>query len=398
MTAASLADVVQLLERRYPPATAQAWDAVGLVTGDPSQPVARVLFAVDPLAAVVDEAAAWGADLVVTHHPLLLKPVHSIAATTFKGALLHRLVLDGIGLYTAHTNADAATGGVADALAEALGLLETAPLDAEPVEALDCHVVFVPVADAERMVDALSAAGAGAIGEYSRCAFTSTGEGTFTPSGDANPTIGSAGVASRVVEARIEMVAPRRVRAAVVAAMRAAHPYEEPAFDVLEMASWPGSTGIGRVGRLTEPTTLREFADVVAKALPATAQGIRFAGDPDGRVERVAVVGGSGDSLFDAVRRAAVDVYVTADLRHHPASELRERADHESGTPYLVDVAHFASEWPWLAHAARALEQDAAAAGTTVVTRVSTLSTDPWTGRVASPEQTAPDASTEGHP
>ena len=194
------------------------------------------------------------------------------------------------------------------------------------------------------------------------------------------------------------MVAPRRLRSAVVAALRAAHPYEEPAFDVLELASWPGSTGIGRVGRLAAPTTLREFAAVVAKALPFTEQGVRFAGDPDGRVERVAVVGGSGDSLFDAVRRAGVDAYVTADLRHHPASELRERAEHEDGTPYLVDVAHFASEWPWLAHAARALEQDAAAAGTTVETRVSTLSTDPWTGRVASPEQTAPHATTEGHP
>lgn len=398
MSAATLADVVRLLERRYPPATAESWDAVGLVTGDASQTVARVLFAVDPVAAVVDEAAAWGADLVVTHHPLLLKPVQSIAATTFKGALLHRLVLGGIGLYTAHTNADAATGGVADALASALGLVDTAPLDAAPAEALDKHVVFVPVGSAEQLVDALAAAGAGAIGEYTRCAWTSTGEGTFTPSQDANPTIGSAGVASRVVEARVEMVAPRRMRSAVVAAMRVAHPYEEPAFDVLELASWAGSTGIGRVGRLPVPTTLREFAAVVANALPATAQGIRFAGDPDGRVERVAVVGGSGDSLFDAVRRAGVDAYVTADLRHHPASELRERADHEDGTPYLVDVAHFASEWPWLAHAARALEQDAAAAGTTVETRVSTLSTDPWTGRVASPERTAPHATTEGHP
>ena len=194
------------------------------------------------------------------------------------------------------------------------------------------------------------------------------------------------------------MVAPRRLRGAVVAAMRAAHPYEEPAFDVLELASWSGTTGTGRVGRLAEPTTLRSFAALVARALPSTAQGIRYAGDPDGRVETVAVVGGSGDSLFDAVRASGVDAYVTADLRHHPASELRERADHENRTPYLVDTAHFASEWPWLARAARALEQDAAAAGATVVTRVSTLSTDPWTGRVASPEPTAPDATTEGHP
>ncbi|GIG19839.1 GTP cyclohydrolase 1 type 2 [Cellulomonas chitinilytica] len=387
-----MADVVRLLDGRYPPRTAEQWDAVGLVAGDPDQPVRRVLFAVDPVAAVVDEAVEWGADLLVTHHPLLLRPVHSVAATTFKGALLHRLVRSGVALLTAHTNADAAAGGVADALAEALGLLDTAPLQAAPAEALDKHVVFVPVADAERLVDALAAAGAGQVGQYARCAWTSTGEGTFTPGPLAAPAVGRTGEVTRVVEARVEMVAPRRSRAAVVAAMRAAHPYEEPAFDVLELAAWPGGTGIGRVGRLARPTTLAAFAEVVAAAVPATAQGVRFAGDPDGTVQRVAVVGGSGDSLFDEVRAAGVDAYVTADLRHHPASELRERAEFEAREgrthPYLVDVAHFASEWPWLAHAARTLESDVAGTGATVETRVSTLRTDPWTGRVASPEPT----------
>ncbi|NUU16170.1 Nif3-like dinuclear metal center hexameric protein [Cellulomonas humilata] len=409
MTAPRLAEVVRLLERRYPPSTAESWDAVGLAAGDPDQPVRRVLFAVDPVAVVVDEAVAWGADLVVTHHPLLLRPVHSIAATTFKGALLHRLVRTGTALYTAHTNADAAAGGVNDALAQVLGLVGTVPLDPAPAEPLDKHVVFVPVEVAERLVDSLAAAGAGAIGEYTRCAWTSTGEGTFTPSSSASPAVGTAGQAAQVVEARVEMVAPRRLRASVVAAMRAAHPYEEPAFDVLELASWPGATGTGRVGSLEEPTTLRAFAATVAAALPATAQGVRYAGDPDGRVERVAVVGGSGDSFFDAVRASGVDAYVTADVRHHPASELRERAEHDgratgSSTPYLVDVAHFASEWPWLALAARTLAQDAAAAGTTVETRVSTVSTDPWTGRVASPDPPTPltpldsSAPPEGHP
>lgn len=398
VTAPRLADVVRTLERRYPPSTAESWDAVGLVAGDPDQEVRRVLLAVDPVADVVEEAVTWGADLVITHHPLLLRPVHSIAATTFKGTLLHRLVRSGVALYTAHTNADAAVGGVADALADALGLVDRTPLQAATAEPLDKVVAMVPVGDAEALVDALAASGAGAIGRYARCAWTTTGEGTFTPLDGADPAIGAVGEVERVVEARVEMVAPRRLRPAVVAALRAAHPYEEPAFDVLELASWPGSTGIGRVGRLERPTTLAAFAADVAAAVPATAQGVRYAGDADGRVERVAVVGGSGDSLFDAVRAAGVDAYVTADLRHHPASELRERATFEShgghAPPYLVDLAHFASEWPWLARAARDLETDLAAAGTTVETRVSTLSTDPWTGRVAAPAPLPP----EGHP
>ncbi|RMI13396.1 Nif3-like dinuclear metal center hexameric protein [Cellulomonas triticagri] len=410
-TAPTLADVVRLLERRYPPATAEQWDRVGLVTGDPAQPVRRVLLAVDPVADVVDEAIAWGADLLVVHHPLLLRGVHSVAATDAKGALLHRLVRAGVALYTAHTNADAADGGVAEALARLVGLTDLRPLVPAPAAALDKHVVFVPAGDAERLVDALAAAGAGALGEYTRCAWTSTGEGTFTPGPGASPAVGSVGEAARVVEARVEMVAPRSRRSAVVAAMRAAHPYEEPAFDVLELARWDAATGTGRIGTLPEPTTLHGFAERVAAVLPETVQGIRYAGPPTATVRTVAVVGGSGDSLFDAVRSAGVDAYLTADLRHHPASELRERAEFEAraggdaSPPYLVDAAHFASEWPWLAVAERDLRTDLAAlaggassgapGGTTVETRVSTLRTDPWTGRVPSAPRTAP---SEGHP
>jgi dinuclear metal center YbgI/SA1388 family protein len=397
---ATLADVVGVLERRYPPRTAESWDRVGLVAGDPAQPVRRVLLAVDPVAAVVDEALDWGADLVVVHHPLLLRGVHSVAATSAKGTLLHRLIRGGVALYTAHTNADAAAGGVADELARLVGLEGLRPLVPAPAEPLDKHVVFVPAGDAERLVDALAAAGAGAIGEYSRCAWTGTGEGTFTPSDAATPAIGRAGEASRVVEARVEMVAPRRLRGAVVAAMRAAHPYEEPAFDVLELATWDGPTGTGRVGHLPEPLSLHAFAERVAAALPATAQGIRYAGPPEATVRTVAVVGGSGDSLFDDVRSSGADAYLTADLRHHPASELRERAEFEArgaaaSPPYLVDAAHFASEWPWLRGAERDLRADLAARGTTVETRVSTLRTDPWTGRVPAPSSTT--APSEGH-
>lgn len=391
--ALTLADVVGLLDRRYPPATAEDWDAVGTVCGDPAQPVRRVLLAVDPTADVVDEAVEAGADLLVTHHPLLLRPVHSVAATTSKGALVHRLIRAGCALHVAHTNADAASDGVAEALATAVGLVDLAPLVPLPGEALDKHVVFVPVESTEAVLDAMGSAGAGALGEYSRCAWTSTGTGTFLPGERSDPAVGERGRVERVTEDRLEMIAPRSRRAHVVAAMRAAHPYEEPAFDVLELAALPAGTGTGRVGRVREPASLREFAERVARSLPATEQGVRVAGDLDAEVRRVAVVGGSGDSLFDAVRRSGVDAYLTADLRHHPASELRERAAFEAaaagaapaaGRPFLVDVAHWASEWPWLEAAARVLRQDARERGATVDVQVSTRRTDPWTARIAS--------------
>ncbi len=300
MNRPSLADVVRHLEELFPPDLAESWDAVGMVAGDPAASVRKVLFAVDPVDAVITEALEWGADLLVTHHPLFLRPVHGVPATTFKGSIVHRLIQGGCGLFVAHTNADAAAGGVADSLAEALGLQDRVPM--------------------------IPAPGQEAI-------------------------------------------------------------------------------GTGRVGVLRPQLTLREFAERVARVLPATAQGVRVAGDLDAMVSRVAVCGGSGDSLFDAVRAADADAYVTADLRHHPASELRERAETgvgPGGRPFLIDVAHFASEWPWLTAAAADLaarlapQPDVAGAGSVsaVEMRVSTLVTDPWTARIASvPPSGAPSAS-----
>jgi putative NIF3 family GTP cyclohydrolase 1 type 2 len=160
-------------------------------------------------------------------------------------------------------------------------------------------------------------------------------------------------------------------RAAVVAALRAAHPYEEPAFDVFEHAELPSPRGLGRIGTLAEAEPLRVFADRVAAALPATTWGVRAAGDPERPVRRVAVCGGSGDSALGAATAAGVDAYVTADLRHHPASEHLLLDG-----PALVDVAHWASEWPWCAQAADVVR---AALGGSVEVRVSTRRTDPWT-------------------
>src|SRR3954467_10550106 len=159
----------------YDPAWARDWDAVGLVCGDPSAPVRRVLLAVDPVEVVVDEAVTWHADLLLTHHPLLMRAVHGVPATTFKGRVIHRLVRSGCGLYTAHTNADVALPGVSDALARVLGLTDLVPLSADPGESVDKIVSFVPESAVEKVIDALTGAGAGEIGDYERCAWTATG-------------------------------------------------------------------------------------------------------------------------------------------------------------------------------------------------------------------------------
>src|SRR5262245_27815324 len=185
--------------------------------------------------AVVDEAIGWEADLILAHHPLLLREVNSVAATTPKGRVVHDLIRSGTALHVCHTNADNADPGVSDALAAALGLRDARPLNPLPEAPMDKLVVFVPVAEADALVDALAAAGAGRIGEYERCAWSTTGEGTFRPLVGANPTLGEVGAIERVVEARVEMVLPRDRRGAVIEALRAAHSYEEPAFDVFEL-------------------------------------------------------------------------------------------------------------------------------------------------------------------
>lgn len=271
----TVADIADILEHRFPLALAEDWDVNGLTVGDPTAEVKRVLFAVDPTLAVVQEAIDIDADLLVTHHPLLLRGVSQLPVTTSKGAVVHQLVAHGIGHYNAHTNADAATDGVSEALASAVGIAASRPL--------------------------------------------------------------------------IPQV-------------------KDP------------SQGTGRIGPLSGPVTLGEFAHHVAQALPATTHGVRVAGDMDAIVTTVAVCGGSGDSYLHDARRAGADVYVTADLRHHPASDFRELTDLGDGRPFLIDVAHSASEWAWLTATA---EHVADAAG--VDTTVSTLNTDPWTAHIPSP-------------
>jgi dinuclear metal center YbgI/SA1388 family protein len=374
----TVGEIVALLEDWYPPHRADDWDRVGLICGDPSEVVERILLAVDPVQAVAQQAVAEDADLLVVHHPLYLRGTSSVAVTDPKGRVVHDLVRSRCALYAAHTNADAPRWGVSESLAVALGLEEIVPLQLDPIEPMDKLVVFAPVPSADAVRSAITAAGAGAIGNYADCTFSGTGDGRFRPLEGANPTIGSIGKPELVAEVRIESVMPRAKRNAVIAAMCAAHPYEEPAYDVFEMAALPDNTrGSGRIGALRQPMSLREFAQRVREVLPQTAHGIRVAGDPHQIIRTVALCGGAGDFLLDRARSARADVYLTSDLRHHPASEFRE---HDG--PALIDVAHWAAEWTWLPVLADRLRNALVVQGANVEVQVSETATDPWTFRL----------------
>ncbi|MFJ5223699.1 Nif3-like dinuclear metal center hexameric protein [Streptomyces sp. NPDC088400] len=322
-----LSDVLAALDALWPPERAEQWDAVGTVCGDPDAPVTRVLFAVDPVQDIADEAVRLGADLIVTHHPLYLRGTTTVAASTFKGRVVHTLIKNDIALHVAHTNADTADPGVSDALAGALDLRIVGPLVPDPTDA-------------------------------------------------------------------------------------------------------SGRRGLGRICELDRPATLRDFAARVAHRLPATAQGIRIAGDLDALVRTVAVSGGSGDSLFDQVRAAGVDVFLTADLRHHPASEAVAQAVSQAaaqtgpsaaslvaspaGSPAvslagsapsespqdsppprhsplgLIDAAHWATEWPWCEQAAAQLDEISDRHGWDLRVHVSKTVTDPWSAHLAPATSGAP--------
>lgn len=268
-TAPVLSDLRAAAESLWPVENAESWDRVGLVSGADDAPLRRVLLAVDATAETVGEALDWHADALLTHHPLLLRGIHSVAEDTAKGRLLADLIRGGCALYAAHTNADQPAGGVSAVIAERLELTGSVP------------------------------------------------------------------------------IVPHASDAAI---------------------------GIGRVGDLAEPLTLRAFAERVDAVMPATVSGVRVAGDPERTIRRVALLGGAGDSLLDHPLVRSADVYLTSDLRHHPAQEASEAAG-VAGRPALIDVAHWASESLWLDGAAATLGRLLPG----VEFRVSSLRTDPWT-------------------
>ncbi|GAB3589771.1 Putative GTP cyclohydrolase 1 type 2 [Corynebacterium faecale] len=373
MTELTVGHIRHILDQAYPPALAESWDKVGLICGDPAASVEKVALALDCTQEVADRAVELGVDMLIIHHPLLLRGVTSVAADEPKGKVIHTLIRGGVALFSAHTNADSARPGVNDKLAELVGITPGRPIAPRHLDAMDKWGVQVMEKDAHHVKRSLFEAGAGEIGDYRECSFEFNGTGQFRPVGDANPTEGSVDELFRDLELRVEFVAPRRLRAHLLEVLRSAHPYEEPGFDIVEMpTTTPLETayGLGRVGQLPEPMRLSDFVQQVADQLPATVWGVRATGDPDQMVSTVAVSSGSGDSFLDDVRRLGVDVFVTSDLRHHPVDEYLR-----AGGPAVVDTAHWASEFPWTSQVQELLEDQAPELSVDILN----IRTDPWT-------------------
>lgn len=361
-----LRDVLTVLDAIAPLRHAETWDNVGLLTGDPAANVARVLLTVDHTAAVADEAARERCELVVAYHPPLFEAVKSIAA----GSLLHRAIRDGVALYSPHTAFDVAPGGTNDLLGDVLGMTERAPLKITPPRETQCKLVtFVPEVDVERIANALFEAGAGWIGNYSSCSFRSPGTGTFLGEQGSSPVVGQAGRLTLAPEIRLETLLPLSRQEDVIAALRAAHPYEEPAFDLLRLIARPEGMGPGRAGKLARATPRAELIERVKRGLGVSA--VLVAGPTEGEVTRVAVCAGAGRGLLNEALAKKSELFLTGELPHHDA--LRAAA---AGMT-VVCALHSNSERAALARLKERLEQ---AAGELTV-KLSEADRDPFVVR-----------------
>lgn len=346
MAEVTIRDVEQVIERWAPPDTAMPGDPVGHQVGERDRTVHAVAVALDASPTQVQRAASEGCGLLVSHHPLIYRPLSRVDPSDPVGRSVSLLCRNEIALYVAHTNWDMAPGGVNDALAAVLDLRNLQPFAPQGARRFVKFVTFVPRADVQRVLDALSLAGAGEIGLYRRCAFFHPGTGTFEPLPGAKPAIGEVGTREEVEEYRLETVAPEANVRELVRALRESHPYEEPAFDILSVRSGP-ELFLGRVGDLPSPQKPEAFVALVGQRLGCTA---RWLGAAKERVGRVAVVGGSGGDLVAEAAAAGADALLTGELRHHQLIEAYERG------LGIVDATHAATEQPGVEALARRVE------------------------------------------
>ena len=339
-SAPTIADITDALEAWAPPGSAQDYDNVGLQVGDATRSVDTALLALDATPQVLDEAKEHDADLVVTHHPLLFRPLDGVTADSYVSNLALRFAEAGIGLYSIHTNLDAAPGGVSFALADRLGLTDIGFLDGFD-ETLYKLAVFVPADAFDPVREALADAGAGRIGDYEACAFSVAGTGFFKPGDDTDPHIGTAGGGVESADERkLEVEVARWNLGRVLGALEAAHPYEEVAYDLYPVHQKNTRAGLGALGHLPSPEPLSAFLDRVADRLDADS--LRYAGTDEASVERVAVCGGAGSDFIGTARGAGADAYVTADVTYHEFFDVLGT----DGTPEmaLVDPGHYETE------------------------------------------------------
>lgn len=334
---ATIGDLVTIIEQHVAGLhLAESWDNCGLQIGDRNWPVTKIVTALDPLYEVVEYACSVHANLLITHHPLIFKPLKNIDFSSPVGRIISLAHKHSLAIYSAHTNLDSAEGGLNDILGRKIGLTRTRvlgrPVDSERVKL----VIFAPLDHKENILGALSETTAGIIGNYTCCSFSCPGKGRFRPEVGSSPFFGTPGEISAVDELRIETLVPRKDAQKVLDHVAKVHPYETMAYDLYPLISDTPMEGLGRIGQLEKPIPLKAFAENVKKTLGLGT--VKVAGNKAKMVETVALCTGSGSGMMGDFMRSSADVYVSGDLHYHDA-RMVEDADRA-----LVDIGHFASE------------------------------------------------------
>jgi len=333
--AVTVNDIITIMESIAPSILAESWDSVGLQVGDGCWNVDRIRIALDPLPDVMEQACHDNIDLVITHHPLIFHPLKSLNVSTPVGKIIQMALENKTAVFSAHTNLDSAKGGINDFLSEKLRLQHTKVLQETKKDDKYKLVIFVPKQHQREVLTSLFASGAGQIGNYDCCSFRSSGTGTFIPRKGAKPFWGKLEELNEVDETRIETIVTQKDLPKILESVKMSHPYEMPAYDIYPLMTLE-SGGLGRVGDLESPMTLKDFAWYVKNVL--NLSHLRVSGDSELKVEKVAVCSGSGSGLMKSFLASKAQCYVSGDLHYHDARDV------QVFNRGLLDIGHFASE------------------------------------------------------
>jgi dinuclear metal center YbgI/SA1388 family protein len=336
-------DIIGAMNTIAPPDLAESWDNVGLQVGDPGWEVRRIWMALDPLPEVIQAAANRNIDLIITHHPLLLKSISRLDLSKPIGNLIGNAIQQKIAIFSSHTNLDKVTGGINDILAQMLNLTDIDPIipDTQSKESVKL-VIFTPLSHKETVLNALFEKNAGVIGNYSKCSFSTEGLGTFQPNQKATPYIGKKEQFENVQECRIETLVALKDLHEIIRFVEQFHPYETMAYDIYTLHNEPSQTGIGRKGSLKNPMKLKELANTIIQLL--NIPYVRMIGDPDMKINQLAICSGSGGSLLKTIFSLDVQAYVTGDIKYHDARDI------EANNIGAIDAGHFETEHLFIEH------------------------------------------------
>ncbi len=331
-----LKSIIKNIENKYPLSLAYDWDNVGLIVGNNNMEVRKVLLTLEANEKIIDEAIENKVDLIITHHPFIFRKMNKITTDDFKGNLIYKLIKNDIAIYSMHTNFDIAFDGLNDYFMEKIGIEDCNILDTTKSEVLYKIAVYVPNTHVQKVKDALANAGAGYIGNYSNCSFSTEGVGNFKPLEGTNPFIGTKGQIESVDETKIETIVSQRLLGGAISSMINAHPYEEVAYDIYKLENKGDSVGLGRIGKLTKNTTLKDLSELIKQRL--NMKHIRVVGNLDENIKKVAVVTGAGADMVKKAQRKGADVLITGDVKYHDAQDAIDMGIS------IIDCGHFETE------------------------------------------------------